>query len=167
MLRKVVEFTDYLGRSRKRECFFNLNKAEIYEKEYSVQGGLTGVLKKIVETEDQPELIRIFKELLLQSYGEISADGMEFVKSEELAKKFEQSAAYPVLFMELASNSKAAAEFINGIMPSEFRVDMDKILAEGKTPEQLLEDIENGQIPVMEEKPAVPQVDEDKIVDMK
>lgn len=159
MLKKVVEFTDYLGRSRKRECFFNLNKAEIYEKEYSVQGGLTGILKKIVETEDQPELIRIFKELLLQSYGEISADGIEFVKSDELSRKFEQSAAYPVLFMELASDSKAAAEFINGIMPSEFRVDMDKILAENKSPQELLEEIENGQIPQLKE--------DDKVVDMK
>lgn len=159
MLKKVVEFTDYLGRSRKRECFFNLNKAEIYEKEYSVQGGLTGILKKIVETEDQPELIRIFKELLLQSYGEISADGIEFVKSEELSRKFEQSAAYPVLFMELASNSKAAAEFVNGVMPSEFRVDMDKILAENKSPQELLEEIENGQIPQLKE--------DDKVVDMK
>lgn len=159
MLKKVVEFTDYLGRPRKRECFFNLNKAEIYEKEYSVQGGLTGILKKIVETEDQPELIRIFKELLLQSYGEISADGIEFVKSDELSRKFEQSAAYPVLFMELASDSKAAAEFINGIMPSEFRVDMDKILAENKSPQELLEEIENGQIPQLKE--------DDKVVDMK
>lgn len=159
MLKKVVEFTDYLGRPRKRECFFNLNKAEIYEKEYSVHGGLTGILKKIVETEDQPELIRIFKELLLQSYGEISGDGIEFIKSPELSRKFEQSAAYPVLFMELASNSKAAAEFVNGIMPSEFRVDMDKILAENKSPQELLEDIEKGQIPQLKE--------DDKVVDMK
>lgn len=159
MLKKVVEFTDYLGRPRKRECFFNLNKAEIYEKEYSVHGGLTGIIKKIVETEDQPELIRIFKELLLQSYGEISADGIEFVKSDELSKRFEQSAAYPVLFMELASDSKAAADFINGIMPSEFRVDMDKILAENKSPQELLEEIEKGQIPQLKE--------DDKVVDMK
>ncbi len=142
MLKKVVKYTDYLGRAREKELYFNLNKAEIYEKEYSVRGGLTGLLRKIIVTDDQPELVKIFKELIMESVGEISPDGDEFIKSPEIARKLEQSAAYPVLFMELASDNKNAAEFINGIMPSDLRVDMSKYLKDDVTPADLLNEIE-------------------------
>lgn len=142
MLKKVVKYEDYLGRQREKELYFNLNKAEIYEKEYSVQGGLTGLLRKIIVTDDQPSLVKIFKELIMESVGEISPDGDEFVKSPEISRKLEQSAAYPVLFMELASDNKKAAEFINGIMPSDLRVDMSKYLKDDITPTELMNKIE-------------------------
>lgn len=142
MLKKVIKYTDYLGRSREKELYFNLNKAEIYEKEYSVQGGLTGLLRKIIVTDDQPALVKIFKELIMASIGEISPDGDEFIKSPEISRKLEQSAAYPVLFMELASDNKKAADFINGIMPSDLRVDMSKYLNDDITPTELMNKIE-------------------------
>ena len=53
----------------------------------------------------------------LKSYGEKSADGRRFVKSEKLSEEFSQTNAYSQLFMKLATDDKAAVAFINGIMP--------------------------------------------------
>ena len=57
----------------------------------------------------------------LKSYGEKSADGRRFVKSEELSKEFTQTNAYSQLFMKLATDDKAAVAFINGIIPESMR----------------------------------------------
>jgi len=41
-------------------------------------------------------------------------------------------AAYHVLFMELASDADAAAEFLKGVLPKDMTGEMDKALAEVK-----------------------------------
>ena len=71
----------------------------------------------------------MFKGLILDSYGEKSADGIQFEKSDSIRKRFEQSEAYSELFMELATNSESAANFINGIIPKDLR---DQVAKEAK-----------------------------------
>ena len=58
-----------------------------------------------------------FVEAALKSYGEKSLDGRKFVKNDEVRDNFQQTEAYSALFMELATNADAAAEFVNGIIP--------------------------------------------------
>jgi hypothetical protein len=41
------------------------------------------------------------------------------MKSDQLRDEFSQTAAYDVLFMELATNDKLAADFMIGIMPKD------------------------------------------------
>lgn len=133
MITKTIKYTDYNGVEREEKFLFNLSKAELMEMEMGTTGGLSETVQKIIETQDIPSIIKIFKELILKSYGEKSADGKKFIKINEdgkkLANEFEQSEAYSVLFMELATDSKAAAEFINGIIP----VDLSKADIETKT----------------------------------
>lgn len=119
MLKKTIKYVDYNDVERTEDFYFNLSKAEIAEMELSTTGGLSTLIKKVVETTDTPTLIKIFKDLILRAYGEKSPDGKRFIKSEELKTGFSQTEAYSVLFMELASNSDAAAEFINSIVPAE------------------------------------------------
>ena len=64
------------------------------------------------------EILKIFKDIILLSYGKKSDDGRLFVKNEELREEFSQTAAYSALYMELLDDKKAA-EFINGIVPSD------------------------------------------------
>ena len=40
MLKKTITYTDYDGRERTEDFYFNLNKAELTEMELSVKGGL-------------------------------------------------------------------------------------------------------------------------------
>lgn len=126
MLKKNITYTDYNGVERKEDFYFNLSKAEVMEMEMSTTGGLAEMIKRIVAAQDQPAIIKVFKDLILKAYGEKSPDGKRFIKTPELSAAFEQTEAYSILFMELATNDEAAAKFINGIVPA----DMAKQLAE-------------------------------------
>lgn len=123
MLKKTINFTDYNGVEREEAHYFNLSKAEIMEMEMSTVGGFAEMIEKILAAQDTPTLVKIFKDLILKSYGEKSPDGRQFMKIDEngrpLANKFVQSEAYSVLFMELATDAEAAAEFVNGIVPAD------------------------------------------------
>ena len=123
MLKKTIKYTDFLGVEREEDFYFNLSKAEIMEMELSETGGLAEYIKKIVAAQDAPSIIKIFKDLILKSYGEKSADGRRFMKENEngypLYKYFEQTEAYSILFNELATDADAAAKFVNGIVPSD------------------------------------------------
>ena len=118
MLKKTITYTDYNGNERTEDFYFNLTKAEVIEMELGVTGGLAEMIKKVNEAQDMPSIVKIFKDLVLKAYGEKSTDGKRFVKSDEIATAFSQTEAYSNLFMELATDSNAAAEFVNGIMPA-------------------------------------------------
>lgn len=119
MLKKTINYTDYNGSERKEDFYFNLTKAEVMEMELSTTGGLAESIKRIVAAQDQPAIIKVFKELILKSYGEKSPDGKRFIKSPELSEAFSQTEAYSILFMELATDDTAGAKFINGIVPAD------------------------------------------------
>lgn len=119
MLKKTITYTDYNGEERTEDFFFNMTKAELTEMQYSESGGMDMVIDRIVKTRDQPTMVKIFKDLILKAYGEKSLDGKRFIKSEELSTAFSQTEAYSILFMELATDEKMAAEFVNGIVPAD------------------------------------------------
>lgn len=119
MLKKTMTYTDYNGIERTEDHFFNLSKAEIMEMEMSTTGGLAEMIKRIVAAQDQPAIIKIFKELILKAYGVKSPDGKRFIKSDEISLEFSQTEAYSQLFMELATDADAAAAFVNGIIPAD------------------------------------------------
>lgn len=118
MLKKTITYTDYNGVERTEDFYFNLTKAELMEMEIGTTGGMADMIKRIVDAKDAPAIIKIFKELVLKAYGEKSADGKRFVKSEEISNGFAQTEAYSQLFMELATDADAAAAFVNGIIPN-------------------------------------------------
>lgn len=130
MYKRTVTFTDFDGNERTEDFYFHFSKAELMEMELSKTGGLQNYVDKIVKTQDTPELMRIFKDLLLNSYGEKSLDGRKFVKSKELSEAFSQTEAYSMLFVELATDDEKAAEFINNVIPSDMQDEVKKIEAE-------------------------------------
>ena len=70
--------------------------------------------KKVILDELQP---KYFEDIIKQSYGKKSEDGKRFIKDPKDFEEFAQTEAYVNLFMELATNSDAAANFVNGIIP--------------------------------------------------
>ena len=119
MITENIKYTDYNGTEREEKFMFNLSKAELMEMEMGTTGGLAEMIQKIVETQDAPSIIKIFKDLILKAYGEKSADGKRFVKSKELSEGFAQTEAYSVLFMKLATDAEAAAKFVKGVVPAD------------------------------------------------
>lgn len=118
MLKKTIAYTDFDGNERKEDFYFNLTKAEVAEMEHSETGGLSKILRKIIDEQDNKKIVAIFKDLILKAYGEKSPDGKRFVKNQELRDSFMQTEAYSELFMELAGNAEAAAAFVNAITPN-------------------------------------------------
>lgn len=119
MLKKTITYVDYNGTERTEDFYFNLNKAEIMEMEMGTSGGMAEMIQRIVAAQDAPAIIKIFKDLVLKAYGEKSPDGKRFIKNNDLREEFAQTEAYSQLFMELATDSDAAAKFVNGIMPAD------------------------------------------------
>lgn len=117
MLKKTITYTDYNGVERTEDFWFNLNKAEIMEMQLSTTGGMDEMLKKIVDAQDVPSIVKIFKSIILKAYGVKSDDGRRFIKSEKLSDEFAQTEAYSQLFMELSTDADEASKFINGIVP--------------------------------------------------
>ena len=126
MLKKTIKYTDYNGVERTEDFYFNLSKAEIMEMQLTTVGGLDAYLKKIISAQDMPTLMRIFKDLVLKSYGVKSDDGRRFIKNEKLREEFEQTEAYSILYMELSTDADAAAAFVNGIIPADVAKQLPK-----------------------------------------
>lgn len=134
MLTKKIKYTDYNGTEREETFCFNLTKAELMEMEMSTSGGLAEMIQSIVQAQDAPAIIKVFKDLVLKAYGEKSPDGKRFIKVNDagvpLSIGFSQTEAYSQLFMELATDAEKAAEFINAIVPKDMQQDTNL------TPEQ-------------------------------
>lgn len=141
MYKKTVKYVDFNGNEREEDFFFNLTEAELYDMELSGKDSSMGeYLQRIYKAQDKSELVRVFKNLVLKAYGEKSEDGKFFIKEDgKRAAKFAESAAFPIIYMELATDAKAASEFANGIMPADLNNKIDALVAKAQ---------KNGEPPV-------------------
>lgn len=132
MLTKAITYENYNGEKKTKNFYFHLTKMEIARMQAEYEGGLSGYLKKIVESDDSREIFRFFEEIVLMSYGEKSADGEEFLKSQEIRDHFKCHPAYDVMMLEIISGGdKAMSDFIKAVVPSEVAEVMNK--ADGRT----------------------------------
>lgn len=134
MYSRTITYTDWNDIERTETFRFNMTKAELMEMQYSQNGGMREYLEKIIQSNDQKELMRLFKDLVLKAYGEKSEDGKYFLKNDEIRARFAATPVYSQIFMELSTDSKIAAEFVNGIIPADIdRNELNKAIAD-KTP---------------------------------
>jgi len=126
MLKKSITFTDYNGEKRTGNYYFNLSKAELLEMQFTTVGGMQRLLEDISESHDNKRTFEMFKTIILKAYGEKSPDGVRFIKSKELSEAFEQTEAYTELILEFFQDGNKAAEFINGIIPSDLAQEIAK-----------------------------------------
>lgn len=117
MIKITKTYTDYNGVERTEDFYFNLSEAELMEMETGISGGFSEMIQKIYNSKDVPSIMKVFKDLILKSYGEKTLDGRRFVKSKELSEAFSQTEAYSLIYMELSTDSDKAAEFVNGLLP--------------------------------------------------
>lgn len=121
MLKKTITYTNFNGEEIKEDFYFHLSKAEIMEMQLEQEGGLAERIQKIVDTKAVPQIMKVFKDIILRAYGVKSEDGKRFIKSAQLSEEFSQTQAFSDLFMELVTNPDAATAFINGIMPADLQ----------------------------------------------
>ena len=112
MLKKTISYTDYDGNQRTEDFYFNLSKAEITEMEMSMEGGMRAYIKRIIAAKSQLELVKLFKDVVLKSYGKKSADGRLFMKNDTIRAEFEAHPAYSMIYMDLVTNEAKASAFV-------------------------------------------------------
>lgn len=134
MLKKSIKYVDFNGEEQIDECYFNLSKTELTQMEASEKGGFENYLTQLIEEKDQKKIFELFKEIVLMSYGQKSADGRQFIKKKmvdgqmiRLRDEFEQSVAFDELMMELiAGGDKAVSEFVSKLIPREIAAEIEK-----------------------------------------
>lgn len=127
MLTKAITYTDYNGVERTENFMFNFNKAELLKMDLFTVGGLRQMVERIVSTQDIPSLMKLFDEFILKAYGEKSADGKRFIKSEELSKAFSETEAYSTLFMSFFDENGAeeASKFLRAVIPADIMAQVE------------------------------------------
>lgn len=122
MVKKNITYTDLNGVERTEDFYFDMSKPEIVKMQTSAKGGYDVQLRSIAANLNGALIMEFFEDFIARSYGEKSEDGRRFVKSKELSEAFMQTPAYEVLFDELVTDDKKAAEFVNAVL----RVNVNK-----------------------------------------
>lgn len=121
MYTRTIKYTDYDGVEREEKFYFNISKAEFFEMQLGVAGGYGEQIQQVINSKDVPGTLKIFKDLIRKAYGVKSADGKSFIKKAPdghlLADDFEQTEAYSIMFMDLATNEEIAKEFLDKAIP--------------------------------------------------
>lgn len=116
MLKRTFVYTDYDGKERSEDFYFNLTRAEINELDMSAYGGIQSMMMRLLDEKNTEEVVKIFKRIILSSVGQKSMDGRRFIKNDEIRDDFYQTEAYSQLFCELIENKDdALGKFIRGI----------------------------------------------------
>ena len=131
MIKKTVTYFDYDNNERTETLYFNLNQSELIEVALDIPDDVSKTVENdpskfdkevvatgLVEKMGQKGIMGFVKDLLIKSYGIKSEDGRRFIKTPELATEFSQTIAFDTIFMELMANDKAAADFVNGVIPA-------------------------------------------------
>ena len=118
MIKQDITYTNFEGEQETETLYFHLNKVELMEMQVSEKRGLAQYITDIQKAENNKEIFRLFKEIVLRAYGERSDDGKKFIKNERLREEFEGSLAYEELMVKLVTEADFAVKFVNGIMPA-------------------------------------------------
>ena len=119
MIKITKTYTDFNGKQRTEDFHFHFNQAELMEMEMSTEGGFSTRVQRIINANSHSELLQIMKKFVLDAFGVKSEDGRRFMKSDEIRRSFVECPAYSMIFMELATNTEAATEFINKVVPAD------------------------------------------------
>lgn len=117
MYKKSLTYETFDGVEVTEVFRFNFTAAELTDMELNMPGGMQKYINDIIEAKDNREMVKLFQELLINSYGIISDDGRRFIKNDTIREEFKQTNAYSELFMLFATNEDEASKFINGILP--------------------------------------------------
>ena len=116
MVKWPITYKNYEDVEVTETMYFNLTQAECVELDLKFNG-LEKYVAILSETGDKYETYRFFKELILTSYGERTANG-KFVKNKETTDAFAASEAFSEFIFSLLNDTSKATEFFNLVIPN-------------------------------------------------
>jgi len=123
MLKQAITYTDFDDQVVTEDFYFNISKADLakIKMTFEGQGGLEEVVRDMLAKRDGDSIMELFEKIVSMAYGIRSADGKRFLKSEELFKEFQETAAYAELYYKLCTDAQFGADFLTGCLPKEIR----------------------------------------------
>ena len=131
MLKKTITYEDYNGATRTGDFYFNLGKMELIKMSMELPKEIRAdvpedpekvddqrLAEKLVETLGEVGTFEFIEKIVLKAYGVRHADGSRFEKSPELTAAFAQSPAFDALMIEFITNTDAAMEFVQAVIPA-------------------------------------------------
>lgn len=141
MLKQTITFVDFNGVEKTKDLYFHVSKANVltapddaYNEILLIGSNLQEQGKRLeaIESEfdaqdpfnpktrlvtDSARMIgRLLDRLVDLSYGERSADGSRFIKTQEVLENFKQSAAYEAFIDKMIMNQPDMLKFIERLL---------------------------------------------------
>lgn len=135
MLKETVTYTDYDGKERTEDLYFNLEKHELIDLAFDLPDDIivadeeTGEIKEnhMVEKLGDRGIYKFIKDVIKKAYGVKSDDGRRFIKSDELTLEFTQTPMYDSILTKLTSDNDAATKFITTVIPANAAKDLPNL----------------------------------------
>lgn len=143
MYKKVINYVNFNGEQKSKECYFNLTRPEMMEMKRSPLFEMQAIIERIrgmkdpdneltMEEKDmiQEKMGKILRDLVVMSYGEKSADGERFIKrvgTDPFGKgqEFIETNAYDELYMEMLQDIRGLIGFVRAVIPESLSTQLD------------------------------------------
>lgn len=137
MYRIDIPYTDYNGKAKRKNLTFNLDVREVFSKLVQLRAvfdwlkdNKEAVEERSLSTEEVVEFYNNLEAVILEAYGEMTADGERFVKTGRY--EFEDSAAFNATMWMFVDRPNEAVKLLEGLLPKEMFE-----MVKNATPEQL------------------------------
>lgn len=135
MYKKTITYTDFDGKERIEDAYFNLTKSELIDFALELPDNVSDsianepegtdeskALTKVMSAFTSKSIFKFLKDLILKSYGVRKDEGRRFAKVDEngkpLSMEFKETMAFEVIMDEFMTDDKAAADFVNAVIPA-------------------------------------------------
>lgn len=146
MYKKTITYKDFDNKERVEDLYFNLTKTELIDFALEMPDNVSDsmasdsegtdeskALTKVMSAFTSKSIFKFLKDLILKSYGVRKDEGRRFAKIDEngkpLSVEFAETMAFEAIMDEFLSDDKAAADFVNAVIPSNIADKMPNIKA--------------------------------------
>jgi hypothetical protein len=119
MIKKTIQYNDLEGNNVVDDFYFHLSEVELVEMETEVEGGLQVRMRRMIDGQEQTKVMATLRDIVARAVGRKSPDGRRFMKDPDDKTPLLYSDAYSKLCVELLTDTQAAIEFFNGIVPKD------------------------------------------------
>lgn len=138
MYTKSLTYTDFRGNTRTEDFYFNVTVLELMRWVNNLNLGTrtySEFVNDMAMSGDSNGIMSSIEDLIHLSYGTPSEDGVQFIKSEQVQRRFFESNAYQELFVQLVTDPKARNEFFDGIFDGKLEDALNRMTEAGKKAE--------------------------------
>lgn len=111
MFRHSVTYKDFNGSDRKEDLYFHLSLPEVTRIEAEIGKSLEEHIKQLTTDNRVSDLLAFLEKVILNAYGQKTADGKSFYKGKDIRDAFEYSNAYAEFFEQIITDKELARKF--------------------------------------------------------